>query len=111
MPDYGHCHFYEWDEDSFKIPEEYILDSSNDLADALKVFYSAGGFHFFNVEDPKYYAGNWLDFMGNLYTSIADGEFTPKSKPYIIPLSDDEKRSLSERNVPKVFITDIKVNI
>lgn len=40
MPENGHCRYYEWDEDSFEIPDEYILDDNSDLAYVLKVFYS-----------------------------------------------------------------------
>lgn len=53
------------DEETFKLPDEYLLDENSDLAEALNVFYSAGGYDFFNVMEPKYYSGNWLDFVGN----------------------------------------------
>lgn len=108
MPENGHCRYYEWDEDSFEIPDEYIFDDNSDLADVLKVFYSIGGLDFFNVAEPKYYADNWLTFVGSLYESIMEGRYTSKNKQYTIPLSDAQKFELSERGVPEVFITDIK---
>ena len=46
--------FCEWDEETFKLPDEYLLDENSDLAEALNVFYSAGGYDFFNVMEPKY---------------------------------------------------------
>ena len=41
--------FCEWDEETFKLPDEYLLDENSDLAEALNVFYSAGGYDFFNA--------------------------------------------------------------
>ena len=38
--------FCEWDEETFKLPDEYLLDENSDLAEALNVFYSAGGYDF-----------------------------------------------------------------
>lgn len=35
----GKYKFYEWDEATFVLPEEYILYNNSDLADALNVFY------------------------------------------------------------------------
>lgn len=99
--------FSKWDEESFVLPKEYSLDKNSDLADALKVFYSAGGYEFFNVTDPEYYSGNWLDFIGNLYAEIDDGLYTLNSKEFTVPLTDKQKKELVERGVPQVFVIDI----
>lgn len=102
-----HCRYYEWDKDSFVLPNEYILNEKSELADALKVFYEAGGLDFFNVEEPDYYANNWLEFLGELYATIMDGEYMIGEKHYVIPLSELEEKELAERGVPKIFLTNI----
>ncbi|MBQ8604413.1 MAG: hypothetical protein IJ410_06195 [Oscillospiraceae bacterium] len=100
--------FSQWDEESFVLPKEYILDKNSDLADALNVFYSAGGYEFFNVMEPEYYSGNWLNFIGNLYAEIDDGLYTLSNKEFTVPLTDEQKMELAERGVPQMFVTDIK---
>lgn len=108
MSDTGKCKFYEWDEAAFVLPDEYILDDSSDLADALNVFYSIGGYDFFNVLEAEYYASNWLDFVGNLYCEIIDDRYRSNGKQFVVPLTDVQKQELSERGVTEVFVTDIK---
>jgi len=102
--------YYEWDEEKFVIPQKYYLKINADLADALNVFWSAGGFDFFNISNPKYYSQNWLDFISTLYNRINNGEFIINNKIYIIPLSDKQKEELSNRGVPSIFITNIEGN-
>ena len=102
------CKYYEWDEATFVIPKEFQLGISSELADALNVFWTAGGLDFFNVNDSKYYAESWLEFMGALYSKIADGEFVVTDRIYQIPLSNEQKKDLARRGVPEVFITDLK---
>ena len=99
--------YFEWDEESFVLPKEYCLGEKADLADALRVFYQAGGFEFFNVVNPKYYASKWLEFMGNLYSSIVEEKYASCGKRFAIPLNDVQRQELASRNVPEVFITDI----
>lgn len=99
--------FYEWDESTFVLPDEYILDDNSDLADALNVFYLAGGYDFFNVVEPKYYSDNWMDFVANLYNEIMENRYVSDGKKIIIPLTDKQKQELFERGVPEVFLTDI----
>lgn len=101
------CRYYEWDEDSFVLPSEYILNEKSELADALKVFYEVGGLDFFNVEEPDCYASKWLEFLGELYAAIMDGEYIAVEKQCIIPLSEMEKKELAERGVPEIFLTNI----
>ena len=101
------CRYYEWDEDDFRLPQEYQLHEKSDLADALNVFYAAGGTDFFQVEDPEQYASAWQDFLGNLYVQIEKGEFVPSGKTYTVPLSEKQRRNLRERGVPDVFLTDL----
>ena len=40
----------------------------------LRIFFEGvdGEFDFFKVINPKKYASNWFDFIGNLYTEIED---------------------------------------
>lgn len=104
----GRCKFYEWDEDTFILPSEYILDENNDLADALKIFYLAGGYDFFNVIEAEYYASNWLDYVGNLYRDIMDNRFNSNGKNFTVPLTDEQKQELLDRGVPEVFVTNIE---
>ncbi len=104
----GKCKFYEWDEATFVLPDKYILDENSDLAEALNVFYSVGGYDFFNVVEAEYYASNWLDFVGNLYSEIMDDRYLSDGKQFIVPLTNDQKQELSERGVPEVFVTDIE---
>ena len=99
--------FCEWDEETFKLPDEYLLDENSDLAEALNGFYSAGGYDFFNAMEPKYYSGNWLDFVGNLYAEIEDNKYQPRGKKYIIPLTGSQKQELLDRGVPKIFLTNL----
>lgn len=102
-----HYKYYEWDMDSFVLPREWVLGNKSDLGSALKVFYAAEGYDFFNVIDTKYYSSNWLDFVGDLYVAIADDKYLPGSTKYVIPLSYAQKEELAERGVPEVFVTDI----
>ncbi len=99
--------FYKWDEVAFILPDEYTIEDSSDLADALRVFYSVGGYDFFNVVDPRYYAANWLNFIGNLYEEIMVGKYVSAGKHYTIPLNEAQKQELTRRGVCKVFVTDI----
>ncbi|MBR6562714.1 MAG: hypothetical protein IKK70_02115 [Clostridia bacterium] len=108
MSDTGKCRFYEWDEADFVLPSEYVLTENSDLADALNVFYSAGGYDFFNVVEADYYASNWLDFVGSLYKDIDDEKYRSNGKRFVIPLSKKQKQELSGRGVPSVFVTDIQ---
>jgi len=102
------CNYYEWDEKSFELPEEYKLKENSELADALKVFYAAGGYNFFNVINPEYYASNWLEFMGKLYGEIMEDKYVFISKIFSIPLDDEQREELASRHVPDRFICDIK---
>lgn len=106
----GYCGHFEWDEPGFEVMRQYILTGDSTLEDALEVFYSAGGYDFFNVVDPRYYGDRWLEFIGNLYSEIDDGKYAPSGKPfkrYVIPLTEEQKRELSSRGVPDVFVMDI----
>ena len=100
--------FERWDEKSFELPEEYKLKENSELADALKVFYAAGGYNFFNVINPEYYASNWLEFMGKLYGEIMEDKYVFTSKIFSIPLDDEQREELASRHVPDRFICDIK---
>ncbi len=99
--------YLEWDEEHFVIPEEYKLEENADLADALNVFWSAGGFDFFNVIDPEYYGSNWLEYMGMLYEKIISGQYKISDKQYSVPLTDEQKAGFTKRGVPEVFVTDL----
>ncbi len=99
--------FFEWDEDNFQLPDKFVLDESSDLADALSVFYSAGGYEFFNVIEPEYYSDNWLNFVGNLYSEIEDNKYCSIGKKYSIPLTELQKQELLDRGVPEIFLTDL----
>lgn len=100
--------YYEWDEERFEMPEEYILSDNSSLSDALKVFWMAGGSDFFEVANPKYYASNWLDFMGNLYKEIMNGRFRSDGKAFMASLSEVKIRAYAEQGVPEIFITGIE---
>lgn len=99
--------YYEWDENDFVLPEKYQLGKNASLVEALNVFWSAGGLDFFNVTDPRYYASNWLDFLGMLYRRIADGEFVVSTQEYTVPLTAQQKEELLDHGVPAIFVTDI----
>lgn len=103
----GKYKYHEWDSKTFVLPPNYKLNESSSLADALKVFYAAGGYDFFNVVDPNHYSPNWLHFIGELYNEIANGRYTTTENKFNIPLSEEQKQELAARNVPKVFVTDI----
>lgn len=103
----GNYKFCEWDDVNFVIPKEYELTEDNELADALNVFFTAGGYEFFNVVEPDSYSDKWLEYIGNLYSDIVDVIYFAKGKKYQIPLSDAQKRELLFRGVPQVFLTDL----
>ncbi|MBQ7873612.1 MAG: hypothetical protein IJ306_00410 [Oscillospiraceae bacterium] len=106
-PPIGNYNYYQWDKPDFVLPDEFKLDENSSLEDALKVFWTAGGLDFFNVCDSKYYSWDWMDFVGDLYTSIDEGEYSAKGTGYKIPLPDKTKKELLERGVPAVFLTDL----
>ena len=70
MSSKGKCKYYEWDDVAFVLPTRFSLAEKQDLAEALEIFWSAGGLDFFNVVDPRYYASNWLKFIGTLYQKL-----------------------------------------
>ncbi len=39
--------YLDWDENDFKLPEKFRLDDDSTLAEAINVFYAAGGYDFF----------------------------------------------------------------
>ena len=67
MQERKRCRYYEWDKESFLLPADLMLSDRSELADALRVFYCAGGYDFFCVSEPKLYASRWLMFLGELY--------------------------------------------
>lgn len=97
-------HYEEWDKEGFSVPEEFILSDKSYLHEAIKVFYAAGGYDFFKVKNPKKYASNWLDFIGNLYARIEAGKYKSDGQSHESPLSDMEKESLRKQGVPGIFI-------
>ena len=98
--------YEEWDSADFVIPNELILAGNSNLADALRVFFAAGGYDFFKVIDPEKYASNWLDFIGNLYADIEDGIYKHDEGHFAFPLSENERDSLIEQGVPDIFTRD-----
>lgn len=98
--------YAEWDNAGFVIPKELLLHESSSLADALRVFYAAGGFDFFKVVDPEKYASAWLEFIGGLYADIEDDVYKRDGGHFTFPLSEDERSSLIEQGVPERFTGD-----
>lgn len=98
--------YAEWDNDDFVIPNELLLNENSSLADALNVFYKAGGYDFFKVVNPDKYASRWLEFMGNLYAEIEDGKYRSGGENFKFPLSEEQRRSLMEQGVPEKFTSD-----
>ena len=99
--------YEEWDRSDFIIPSELKLTSDSYLHEAIQVFYKAGGFDFFKVQNPAEYSDKWLDFVGGLYADIESGNFKSDGKYHKNPLSDAERLSLKEQGVPDLFIEDI----
>lgn len=106
--------YYEWDSADFVIPSEFILGNNSSLADALRVFYAAGGYDFFKVADPEKYASNWLEFIGGLYADIENGVYKPDDNSdnghFVFPLSEEKRNSLIEQGVPERFTSDFLEN-
>lgn len=96
----------EWDNADFVVPKELLLDKSSSLADALRVFYAAGGYDFFKVINPEKYADRWLEFIGGLYADIEDDVYKPDGGHFTFPLSEDQRQSLIEQGVPERFTID-----
>ena len=96
----------EWDEAGFEIPKEYFLTEHSYLHEAIKVFYSAGGYDFFKVVRPEKYADKWLDFIGNLYQEIYNGKYISDGVLHDNPLDSEKRKSLKEQGVPDVFTGD-----
>lgn len=95
-----------WDRADFRLYEEWKLNEASSLADALYVFYAAGGYDFFEVIDADCYASNWLNFVGGLYTAVENGVYQKGESHFRFPLSDEVRRSLIEQGVPPIFTTD-----
>lgn len=98
--------YAEWDDENFVIPAELALDENSSLADALTVFYKAGGYDFFKVVNPDKYASRWLEFIGCLYADVEDGEYVRDGKRFSFPLSEDIRKELKEQGVPELFTED-----
>ena len=98
--------YEDWDRDYFTIPGEFVLENNSTLADALRVFYAAGGYDFFKVIDPEKYASNWLEFIGSLYADIEDGVYKQNGGHFVFPLSEEQRNSLIEQGVPEKFTSD-----
>lgn len=98
--------YAEWDNADFVVPKELLLDESSGLADALRVFYAAGGYDFFKVVDPGKYADRWLEFIGSLYADIEDDVYKPDGGHFTFPLLEDQRQSIIEQGVPKIFTED-----
>lgn len=98
--------YAEWDSENFSVPRELILNEKSGLADALNVFYKAGGYDFFKVVNPDKYASAWLEFVGGLYADIEDGTYAPDGKRFVFPFSEDIRKELEEQGVPKFFTED-----
>lgn len=98
--------YAEWDNAGFVIPNELLLNENSSLAEALNVFYKAGGYDFFKVVTPDKYASRWLDFIGNLYAEIEDGKYRPDGENFKFPLSEEKRGSLIEQGVPERFTSD-----
>lgn len=99
--------YAEWDNADFVLPDELLLDDSSSLADALNVFYKAGGYDFFKVVNPDKYASRWLEFIGSLYADIEDGRYDKNREHFAFPLSEDKRRSLIEQGVPEMFTSNL----
>lgn len=98
--------YAEWDNSDFVIPNELLLNGNSSLAEALNVFYKAGGYDFFKVVNPDKYASRWLEFMGNLYAEIEDGKYRSNGENFKFSLSEEQRRSLMEQGVPEKFTSD-----
>lgn len=98
--------YAEWYRPDFVIPNELLLNENSSLAEALNVFYKAGGYDFFKVVDPDKYASRWLDFVGSLYAEIEDGKYRSGGEHFIFPLSEEQRKSLMEQGVPEKFTGD-----
>ena len=100
--------YKKWDSPDFTIPDDLRLGNNSCLHEAISVFYKAGGYDFFKVIDPEKYAGNWLDFIGGLYSDIVEGKYIPDGNFHKNPLSADKIASIKEQGVPEIFTADIK---
>lgn len=99
--------YREWDNQDFIIPTELQLTNKSFFHEAIQVFYKAGGYDFFKVINPEKYATKWLKFMGDLYSDIEKGKYKTDGRFHKIPLSDEDRMSLKEQGVPKLFTDDI----
>lgn len=98
--------YAEWDRADFIVPKELLLDENSSLADALRIFYAAGGYDFFKVVNPEKYALAWLEFIGGLYADIEDDVYKPDGGHFTFPLLEDQRQSLIEQGVPERFTSD-----
>lgn len=107
MENIGKVGYEEWDKQGFATPKDLYLDENSKLHEAIDVFYTAGGYDFFEVRNPAKYASNWLDFVGNLYSEIVDGKYEPDGKYHKNPLTQEQRNTLIEQGVPEIFTIDI----
>lgn len=98
--------YAEWDSEGFSVPPELILGENAELADALNVFYKAGGYDFFKVINPEKYATAWVEFVGGLYADIEDGRYVQGGKRFVFPFSEDIRKELEKQGVPERFTSD-----
>lgn len=99
---------YNWD-DGFKLLKLIISDANCDLAMALEIFYLADGYGYFqtftqNIGGKK----EWFSFMGALCYDIENGRYVKSVHHYTIPLSKVQRYQLRKRNIPEVYLTDVK---
>ncbi len=99
--------YAEWDDVDFVLPKELNLKENSFLHEAICVFYTAGGYDFFKVVNPKKYATRWLDFVGELYSAIVAGKYKKHFIDYENPLSESDRNSLIEQGVPNIFTNKI----
>lgn len=98
---------YNWD-NGFDFPRQVIAHSTCDLAMALKVFYLADGYGYFQKPVCKFdNTTEWYMFIDTLYHAICNGQYPRTEHHYKIPLSKIQIYKLSRNHVPLVFLTDL----
>lgn len=77
---------YNWD-DGFAVPREILNSLDCDLALALKIFYLADGYAYFNEPAEQTAFDEWKLFVSTLCHDIVDGKYVDCDRRYEIPLT------------------------
>lgn len=97
---------YNWD-DGFAVPQKILNSPDCDLVLALKIFYLADGYAYFNESAEHMALDEWKLFISTLYQDIVDGKYVTYGRRYEIPLTRVQRYKLRKKQIPEIFLSDL----